>query len=251
MQFGTKLNCKTVQLRNFANIKPAKPIKKSLTDALRVEITKEEEDYEEDQEYLDYKEKVCRSFSLNERPNKKVVILTRTFNKVETITVKFDLDDTSDDDGEERLTGRDEIDDGDDEIPDGMEVGGFGVEFEVTITKEGRGSLVLFCTSCLQLTVNNVTYYPEGIAIGDTKTYVGRDLFVTPGIQKALKRYMRKRKIDEDFRLFMMSHFNIKETGELLGWMKNVLNFNLKGDNDLKTVTGTTGSEAVAPESVV
>jgi hypothetical protein len=231
MQFCSKLSRNMFQIRSFSGINNKK-LKKSLVDALRVEIVREEEDYEVDQEYLDYKEVVSRSFTLNERPNVKAVILTRTFNKEEAITVKFNLDDITDANGDETYPGQQQEDDGNDEIPEGVEIGGFGIEFEVKITREGKGSLVLFCTASMQLTVDNATYYPEGFTVGDERIFAGRDLFATPEIQKAFRRYLKKRKIDENFRLFMMSHFNVKESSESLGWMKNVLKFSLKKSDD-------------------
>jgi complement component 1 Q subcomponent-binding protein len=209
-----------VQFRTFALAKKQveAPIL-SLPDLLTQEIEHEAAEEEIDQEYLDAKELILKTFTLTEEPHVGIVSLERTYNS-EVITVKFDIQNVSDDEEQDY----DEESEGQEE---GEEQRSYGINYEIEV-KKGEESLVFDCVAGETNKIRAVQFF-KNKDLDDTDVYGGPNFDdLEPAVQDGFTSYLEDRKIDDDLSFFILAHSREKEQREYVNWLTGILNFTSK-----------------------
>lgn len=196
--------------------------KTSLADVLPQEIAHEEAEVEIDQEYLDAKKLIQKSFKFKQDDvGKSKVILTRESNG-ETISISFDVQDASE---EETNREMEDEDNEDDETPDFT----YGINFETEIQKADGSKLIIDAIASDIITIKNCQYIPAGSSREEHDLYAGpRFEDLEASLQDAFYDYLSERKVDDDMAYFIVSHSREKEQSEYVNWLHKVLDFSAK-----------------------
>lgn len=194
--------------------------KSTITEELAKEIEFEEGSAEVDTEYEDAKKLALQHFKLHEKPGSGVVRLTRKHND-EQIEVKFDVQDST----EEQL---DENEDygqtaGDEEDAIGDDV---GVNFEVTI-KKGAKKIVVSAVGGEQLSVQGIRIMSAAAnETEETDAYSGPPFEeLQEEVQETFLDWLEERKVDGDLAFFVLAHARTKEQQEYVHWLHELQEF--------------------------
>lgn len=218
-------------IRTFASKAPpavADEVRPALDEILAQEINHENSEQEIDQEYLDIKKSIEKNFVLKQEDGVAVVTLERK-HKDETIVVKFDVqNETEDDDvgydGDEN-DNPDYNEESYDDDEEGSKVG-YGIQFDVEITKSNGNKLVFECLAGENLKISSIMHVPSGKSTTDEKLYFGPNFGDLEGsLQDAFYDYLEERKIDDDLSFFVLSHSRTKEQAEYVNWLNKLLEF--------------------------
>lgn len=218
--------------RSFATKALKEEARPALDEVLAQEIAHENSEQEIDQEYLDIKRDIEKSFKIKEAVGESAVVLERK-HKDEIITVKFDVQNETEDDnmgGEEYdEEGNDDSEYNPDEY-DENDAGkvSYGIQFDVEIEKNGN-KIVIECIAGENLKITGITHVPAGRSTTDEKLYFGPSFGDLEGsLQDAFYDYLAERKIDDDLSFFVLSHSRTKEQAEYVNWLNKVLEFTAK-----------------------
>lgn len=169
---------------------------------------------------LDVKKIIEKSFKIEDQPSNGVVRLTGSY-KGEKIEVKFDCQDTEDQEMEDQEEGE-QTDDDDEEAGLSM---GVGISFEVSITK-GDKKMFILCSGGEQLMVRNIRML-RADQTGESVDCYGGPTFedLEESLQDELLNYLADRNINDDLAFFVLSYGREKEQKEYLRWLKSVEEF--------------------------
>lgn len=190
-----------------------------LAEALLAEIEHEEGNDEVDKDLEDVQKLIQKSFQIHDQAGEGVVKLTRTHGD-EKIEVTFDVQDSAETDAME-------FEDNENNEEDGENAGdlGFGVNFEVTITR-GEKQLVINCVGSDGITVQNIRHVATSRGAEDSDVYAGPNFDdLDDAVTEAFLDYLEERKIDADLGYFVLAYSREKEQREYVNWLKNIQSF--------------------------
>eukprot|EP01041_Mallomonas_annulata_P013783 gene13783-29307_t len=191
----------------------------SLSDVLTNELMEESSNDQIDQEFLDIKQQIMKSFSIKEEMGISKVQLHRKY-KAEQILVSFDIQDEEEDDSIPEDFDSEQQDE--DEPDDSRK---YFVNFEVVLTK-GDEKLHFNCLAGDTLNVRNVAFIPPSKEINDSELYSGPVYeYLDEEVRKSFIDYLAERNIDDDLCFFILSFSRNKEQREYEGWLKNLITF--------------------------
>lgn len=195
---------------------PQRYFSSQLGEALGSEIEHEESNAEVDKEFLDLKKQIEKSFKIHDTDGNGIVKLTRTHGN-ESIVVTFDCQDTSDEENFEEA----ETEEGDSEA-----TLGFGINFEVAITK-GNNKLLVNCVGGDgSITVDSIRHLPANKDSHDLETYGGPNFDdLDEKVVDGFFDYLEERQVNSDLGHFVLSYSREKEQKEYVNWLKNVQDF--------------------------
>jgi complement component 1 Q subcomponent-binding protein len=186
----------------------------TLADTLQKELKHEQGEQEVDQEFVDIKKLVLKSFKLHDHTGEGVVKLTRE-HKGEQIEVVFDCQDVEEN----------EVEPENEQTEPEMDV---GVNFEVIISKPSAHSkLVVQCLGTAEgTTIRNVRHLPAEKPIDDVDGYSGPTFDDLDGeLQDEIAKYLEDRRIDSDFGYFVLAYATDKEQREYVNWLNKLHDF--------------------------
>lgn len=191
---------------------PKKEDKPDLAEAIAAEIQDEIANDELDQEYVDCRESVLKRFSIAEELGSSVTKLSRTHGKEQIEVVFSCIDEEEGFGGEEELEEEGEADAGP----------GYGINFDVKVSKEQLGSVVFKCTAtgAGKLEIHHLQYLPVGKSDSDVELYGGPKFdTLNDTVQTAALDYLAEKGIDDDLCFFVLSHSAHKEQKEYENWL--------------------------------
>ena len=192
-------------------------VNNKLSEALLAEIDHEEGNDEVDKDLEDVQKLISKSFQIHDKAGDGVVKLTRTHGN-EKIEVVFDVQDTAENDSLD-LEDQEGADEGED-----AELG-FGINFEVTITK-GDNQLIVNCVGSDGITVQNIRHVPTSRGSEDSDVYAGPNFDdLDDAVTESFLDYLEERKIDADLGYFVLAYSREKEQREYVQWLKNIQGF--------------------------
>ncbi len=190
----------------------------NLAKVLQSEIEHEEGAEEEvDQDYVDLKKEIEKSFTVEDiKGNGTVKLVSKANASGEIVTVTFDCQDMADDymgDFDEEA----EID------ADELES---GINFEVEIAKNGK-KLVAQCVGGNRgLTVRGVRHLAASDKNDDLDVYSGPNFDeLDEGMQEEIYQYLEDRHINESLSQFVYVYAGNKEQKEYVNWLHSLNDF--------------------------
>jgi hypothetical protein len=197
---------------------PEEPL--SLAAALAAEIQEESANDEVDKEYLDSKAAIAKTFKMSSEVGSAITTLTGSFEG-EKIQVVFNCLDEEEGFGSEQFA-EDEVD-----VDEGEAEGGFGINFEVTITKNDN-QVVFKCVAsgAGDIQVAHLQYVPKGKSTSDLNLYDGPkfDQLNETVVNGAID-YLAERGIDSELGYFILAHSAYKEQKEYENWLNRYVRF--------------------------
>lgn len=182
-----------------------------LGEILGSEIDHEESNQETDKEFLDLKKQVEKSFKIHDTAGSSVVKLTGTHGN-ESIVISFDCQDTAEEDNYE------EDEEGEGHL-------GFGINFEVAITK-GDKKMLVACVGGDGISVQSIRHLPANKDSTDMEGYGGPNFEdLDENVIDAFFEYLEERQINADLGHFVLAYSREKEQKEYVHWLKNVQEF--------------------------
>lgn len=193
----------------------------ALSEVLANELLTEKSQELFDQEFIDIKKEISKSFSIKDTPGYSKVVLERKF-KADLVTVTFDCQDEAEDDTIPEFNQEEEPLEEDEEPEEP-----YLINFDVLLTKGGAGDKVHFsCVAGDKLTVRNIAIIPNGKEIGDTELYSGPVYqYLDEELKTSFLEYLAERKIDDNLSDFILMYSKQKEQKEYEGWLSSVLDF--------------------------
>lgn len=194
-----------------------------LAEEVKHETTKDEE---VDQEFLDSTQVVeSLGFVMTDEPGTGIVKLTRTY-KGETIEVKWDCQNESEESEGYDLNQLSETDatpaENDETVDEGLD---FGINFEVCI-KKGDNKLLFDCVSSQKMKIQNVQFFPPGVEVNDETVYGGpRFDELDEKVQESFYDYLSERGVDNEVSFFILSKSALKEQAEYANWLNKIVAF--------------------------
>ena len=195
----------------------------TLGEVLSQELQEEVQNDEINQEFLDIKSQISKTFTISEEDGSGVVKLTHK-SANEDIEIVFDCQDEVE--GEQDFGDFEDMEEPPAEEEE-EEQGDVGIKFHVTINKKGTSDKVVFyCVAGQQIVIENTQFLPEGKDIEDASLYHG-PIFdkLSDDLRESMLSYLADRSIDEDMAFFIMAYSENKEQREYMNWLKNVMTF--------------------------
>ncbi|KAJ1408544.1 mitochondrial glycoprotein, partial [Ochromonadaceae sp. CCMP2298] len=185
-----------------------------LTKVLQRELEDEESNEAEDEELAEVTTNLKKIFTLEDQLGMGVVKLSRKFGS-EAIEIEFDCqnaDDASMDMSVDETEGEEhEEEEGEND---------YGINFEVTIKKDGT-HLLVDCLASDTLEVRNVRVISPDHVGKDALTLYGGPKFydLDEELQSSFYEYLAERKIDDDLSYFVLAYSREKEQKEYVNWL--------------------------------
>lgn len=195
----------------------------TLGEVLSVELQEEVQNDTINQEFLDIKSQISKTFNISEEDGSGIVKLTHKSSN-EDIEIVFDCQDEVE--GEPDFGDFEDMENVPEESEDD-EQAEVGIKFHVTIGKKGTSDkIVFYCVAGQQIVIENTQFLPAGKAIEDTSLYHG-PIFdkLSDDLRESMLSYLADRSIDEDMAFFIMAYSENKEQREYMNWLKNVMTF--------------------------
>ncbi|KAG7387657.1 hypothetical protein PHYPSEUDO_013907 [Phytophthora pseudosyringae] len=199
----------------------------SLTSLLNREVQEEKANCFEEQELEDLRVKVEKVFKLKDTAGCMDILLQGTSGD-DSITIKFNAQDTIELEDEEDYDDDEEDDDdqeqSDDEDEDEDELP--GVRFTADITRENKG-LQFDCVASSNLTVERVRYLSDFAKEAEDETlYFGPNFIdLELDVQDKFYGYLAERKIDDELAQFITQFADLKEQREYLAFLEDAETF--------------------------
>lgn len=188
----------------------------TLAKALKESVELEKENVEINQDFLDAKKLIEKSFTINDVEGTSIVTLTRKVGN-ETITVTYDCMD---------IATSQEFQD--EEYSEESVQSQPTLLFKVNITKEGEAGSLYFEGVASQETFDIEKVVP--LANGKTDDF--ENVYTGPAfheleseLSEKFLDYLYAKKVDQDLAFFIMSHAVEKEQKEFVNWLDNIQKF--------------------------